>query len=232
MGRVTVHVADSMLSALDAEAHNRNISRSQAVAKAIESFISGKLEAHNLEAELSSNKDKVMLLSRELSILSDKVAEKDIALESMRGEVMRLQEEVKRVDVGEFDRLKSDLQVKEGDISRLKTDAELKWRETSQLRSEVSQARRELESTRAKIDLLQAELDKKRTETEQARSEAETLRHDQNHYKSTLELKDKQIGFLEGHVAQLTQSISQLALKPGEEEIKKKGVAFLEMRRD
>ena len=31
------------------------------------------------------------------------------------------------------------------------------------------------------------------------------------------------IGFLRGHVAQLTQSISQLSLKPGEEEIKKKG---------
>jgi hypothetical protein len=28
---------------------------------------------------------------------------------------------------------------------------------------------------------------------------------------------------LRGHVAQLTQSISQLSLKPGEEEIKKKG---------
>jgi hypothetical protein len=29
--------------------------------------------------------------------------------------------------------------------------------------------------------------------------------------------------FLRGHVAQLTQSISQLSLKPGDEEIKKKG---------
>jgi hypothetical protein len=36
-------------------------------------------------------------------------------------------------------------------------------------------------------------------------------------------MKDKQIGFLDGHVAQLTQRISQLSLKPGEEEIKKKG---------
>ncbi len=57
----------------------------------------------------------------------------------------------------------------------------------------------------------------------QACGEAETLRRDQEHYKQTLELKDKQINFLEGQVAQLTQSISQLALKPGEEEIKKKG---------
>jgi chromosome segregation ATPase len=223
MGRVTVHIADSVLSALDAEAHNRNISRSQAVAEAIEFFISNKSEAHNLEAELSGSKDEVMRLSQKISILSDQIAEKDTALESMQREVMRLQEDCKHVDVDEFDRLKSDLQVKEGDLSRLKTDAELKWRETSQLRSEVSQARRELESTRAKIDHLQAKLDKKRTETEQARSEAEALKRDQAHYKDTLELKDKQIGFLEGHVAQLTQRISQLALKPGDEEIKKKG---------
>jgi len=41
--------------------------------------------------------------------------------------------------------------------------------------------------------------------------------------KPTTIVSSKQIGFLEGHVAQLTQSISQLALKPGEEEIKKKG---------
>jgi len=31
------------------------------------------------------------------------------------------------------------------------------------------------------------------------------------------------IGVLRGHVAQLTQSISQLSLNPGDEEIKKKG---------
>jgi len=46
---------------------------------------------------------------------------------------------------------------------------------------------------------------------------------DIEHYKDTLAIKDKQISFLEGHVAQLTQSISQLSLKPGEDEIKKKG---------
>jgi len=31
------------------------------------------------------------------------------------------------------------------------------------------------------------------------------------------------IGFLQAHTTQLTQSISQLSLKPGDEEIKKKG---------
>ena len=43
-------------------------------------------------------------------------------------------------------------------------------------------------------------------------------------------LETMNISFIRGHVAQLTQSISQLALKPGEGEIKRKRlVAVLEM---
>jgi hypothetical protein len=41
--------------------------------------------------------------------------------------------------------------------------------------------------------------------------------------RATMNLKDDEISFLRGHVAQFTQSISKLSLKPGEEEIKKKG---------
>ena len=38
-----------------------------------------------------------------------------------------------------------------------------------------------------------------------------------------MNLKDDEISFLRGRVAQLTQRISQFALKPGDEEIKEKG---------
>jgi hypothetical protein len=55
-----------------------------------------------------------------------------------------------------------------------------------------------------------------REELSAARGEADKLRESMN-------LKSDEISFLRGHVAQLTQSISQFALKPGEEEIKKKG---------
>ena len=65
--------------------------------------------------------------------------------------------------------------------------------------------------------------DRLSVEVAELKKELEGMRRDHDHFKSTLELKDKQIGFLEGHVSQLTQSISQLALKPGDEEIKKKG---------
>ena len=44
-------------------------------------------------------------------------------------------------------------------------------------------------------------------------------------------LEAMNISFLRGHVSQLTQSISQFALKPGDEEIKKKGMMeVLEIR--
>jgi len=36
-------------------------------------------------------------------------------------------------------------------------------------------------------------------------------------------ITEGELSFFRGHVAQLTQSISQLSLKPGDEEIKKKG---------
>jgi hypothetical protein len=36
-------------------------------------------------------------------------------------------------------------------------------------------------------------------------------------------ITEGEASFLRGHVAQLTQSISQLSLKPDDEEIKKKG---------
>jgi hypothetical protein len=61
---------------------------------------------------------------------------------------------------------------------------------------------------------LQAELDKKRTETEQSRRELESLRKDQDHYKNAIESKNKEVSFLQGY---------QFALRPGDEQIKKKG---------
>jgi len=49
------------------------------------------------------------------------------------------------------------------------------------------------------------------------------LQHDQAHYHDSIKQKDEMIAFLQAHIAQLTESLSQLSLKPGEEEIKKKG---------
>lgn len=224
MPRITVDVSDAVLSKIDAEAEQQRVSRSKWAASAIDAYLKKKdlgndAKVHQLEA-------RVMQLQQELDA---KNTEKDThrsdadvqRVHQLETQVMQLQTQLD-AKTSDLEAQTADLLVKEEELKRLKTDSELKWRETSQLRSEISQAKRELESTRSKVEKLQTELDTKRTEAEQAHIETETLRRDQDHYKDTLAIKDKQIGFLEGHVAQLTQSISQLSLKPGDEEIKKK----------
>jgi hypothetical protein len=48
------------------------------------------------------------------------------------------------------------------------------------------------------------------------------LQHDQAHYQDTIRQKDEMIVFLQAHIAQLTKSISQLALPPSQEEARAK----------
>jgi chromosome segregation ATPase len=60
-------------------------------------------------------------------------------------------------------------------------------------------------------------------ELEKARSDMILMEHDKAHYQDTITQKDQQIAFLQAHIAQLTQSISQLALPPSHEEAGTKG---------
>jgi chromosome segregation ATPase len=226
MPRITVDISDATLAQIDAEANLQKVSRSKWAAVAIDAYLQQKditsdAEVHQLEAKVMQLQQELDAKNSEIKVLSTDayVMQKVHHLED---QVMQLQKELD-AKTNDLDTQNSDLLVKEEELKKLKTDNELKWRETSQLRSEIGQAKRELESTRSKIDQLQTELDNKRTEAEQARNEAERLRRDQDHYKDTLAMKDRQIGFLEGHVSQLTQTVSQLALPPSQEEAKKKG---------
>jgi chromosome segregation ATPase len=202
MPRITVDISDATLAQIDAEANLQKVSRSKWAAAAIDAYLQQELDATNSEIDSHSTDADMM---QKVHHLED--------------QLMQLQKELD-TKINDLDAQNSDLLVKEEELKKIKTDNELKWREISQLRSEIAQAKRELESTRSKIDQLHTELDNRRTETENARSDAEKLRHDQDHYKDTLAMKDRQIGFLEGHVAQLTQTVSQLALPPSQEEAK------------
>jgi chromosome segregation ATPase len=122
-------------------------------------------------------------------------------------------------DRGEIASIKKDLDRTREDLDRARRDLDQKWSEISTLREKITALDAELDSVRSSLDKAMITNQELQKTADQARVEAETLRRDQDHYKSTLEMKDKQIGFLEGHVSQLTQ----LSLKPGEEEIRKKG---------
>ena len=115
--------------------------------------------------------------------------------------------------------LTTELEQTKHDLTQAKTDREQSWHETTQLRHEKTQLNTELTQARHKLVLLEA-------------SVVDLTRHKEDHellkvtHAKTLEamnLKDNEIDFLRSHISQLTQSISQLALKPSEEEAKKKG---------
>ena len=98
MARVTVSVDDSVLSKVDEEAHNRDVSRSQVVSNAIESYVSGvkqgQIELHNTQLELNKSQTEVMQLKRKISKLENQLTEKDKTIESKGNGVMQLEEKV------------------------------------------------------------------------------------------------------------------------------------------
>jgi len=249
MGRVTVHVADSLLSALDEETHNRNISRSQAVAKAIEIFISGDnqavLDAHNKLSEahnkLSASEEEVMRLRQDLSKFANQIAEKDKTLESNGIDVIRREGEVKRIQAdleqAHVDNAQLKLQIDQAtdlknDFDQLKTryDQSLsentsRWEETKALKSEITKLKKLLEESQAASQHLKDDLLKRQSETDQlakTREELAVARMEADKLKEAISLRNQDVSFLQGHVAQLTQSISQLALPPSQEEARAK----------
>lgn len=108
-------------------------------------------------------------------------------------------------------------------LDKAREDLEKRWSEITTLRAEITALKADLEKSRSAYDKLMITNDQIKEHADQATVELEILKRDHDHFKATIESRDKQIGFLEGHIAQLTQSISQLSLKPGDEEIKKKG---------
>ena len=112
------------------------------------------------------------------------------------------------------------------DLTQAVSDREQTWRESTQLRQEKEHLSAELEHSRHKVVSLEASVADIERHKEEHRRHIEELERLKVTYEKTLEamkLKDDEISFLRGHVSQLTQSVSQFALKPGEEEIKKKG---------
>jgi chromosome segregation ATPase len=107
--------------------------------------------------------------------------------------------------------------------AQLRTTNESQWRENQKLKKAEEQAREEAAQTKRSLDALKDQIASTLEELEKARSAMILMEHDKTHYEDTIRQKDLEIAFLQAHIAQLTQSISQLALPPSQEEAKKKG---------
>ncbi len=109
------------------------------------------------------------------------------------------------------------------ELEQARTEREETWREAVQLRRTQEQNSTEIEKLRSKLTRLQEEKDLLESDITRCKEDLERCKAEKEKVVEAAKVKDDDITFLRGHVSQLTQSISQLSLKPGEEEIKKKG---------
>ena len=109
------------------------------------------------------------------------------------------------------------------DLAQQKTKYEQLWRENQKLERAEKAARSDLDHARGEIGPLKDQYAAITIELETVHSDMALLKRDLDHARDTIGSRDKQIAFLEAHIANLVQSIGQLAIKPSEEEVKKKG---------
>jgi chromosome segregation ATPase len=83
------------------------------------------------------------------------------------------------------------------------------------LENQIAEKDKEIKSLSKEVLLQKDEGMKSREELEKARQEA-------TKYEMAFKSQQADIDFLRGHISQLTQTVNQLSLKPGDEEIKKK----------
>ena len=116
------------------------------------------------------------------------------------------------------------------EMTQLRIDNERLWKDTQYLKKAEKDARNDAEQLHSEISTIQEKMHQAQLELESARSNATILQHELEHYRDTINQKDELICFLQGHVSQLTQSISQLALprmtEEEREERKKRWLQF------
>lgn len=108
------------------------------------------------------------------------------------------------------------------ELRQTKLNNESLWKENQRLKKSDETAREDVAQVRRKLNSSEEQIASTLNELEKARSAMILLEHDKAHYEDTIKLKDQEITFLQAHIAQLTQSISQFALRPGDEEIRAK----------
>jgi chromosome segregation ATPase len=119
----------------------------------------------------------------------------------------------------EIDSLRKERDSLRSERDSLKPELDEKWSEIRHLQEEIDSQKKVIDSLTIKLDQATIKNDSLSMEAFQKKMEFDSLQKDLNHALDTIRQKDEMMTFLQGHVAQITQ----LSLKPSDEEIKKKG---------
>jgi chromosome segregation ATPase len=233
MQKMSVSVPDSTMEAIDAEIKRLGVSRSHFVVEAIDFYTGAgrnfKNEIHRINEELiikteeaKSLSNKVLQLEEriptiesqsrmkdyDINRINNELAQKINENKSLSEKVLQLEDSVPTIE-NKLAEAKKELDSKAGEVFQ-------KDKKIHTLENQIKDRDETIKSKVSEIEQINAQIDQIRNQL----NEAERLKEKLG---SALQAKEDEVSFLRGHVAQLTQSISQLSLKPGEEEIKKKG---------
>ena len=206
MQRIHAPFDEPTLAQIDKEVEKSGTSRAQ--------WLSSAVGAYLRLLELSKGAD--------LAQMAQDVTQLRIINESLQKENDSLKDEVEHHKISE-EKARGDVAQIAPEVAQLKSTHETLWRENQKLKKAEDSAREDAAQARRKLGALEDQIAPTAAELEKARVDMILLQHDQAHFQDTIKQKDQEIAFLQAHIAQLTQSISQFALKPGDEEIKKKG---------
>jgi chromosome segregation ATPase len=108
------------------------------------------------------------------------------------------------------------------ELLQLRTEKEQTWREITHLKRTEEKARTEATQAQTKAEKVQADLEQANKDMGGLREELAGARVEADKLRDAMKVKDDEVSFLRGHVAQLTQTVSQLALPPSQEETRAK----------
>ena len=220
--RIYAPLDDPAVKELDHVATNRGISRAQLIIDAIDSYLHRpepstneldqlRISLDQKDSELDQLRIKLDQANSEIDQLKHQLDQTKISLDQSHAEATNLKDELEQ------------LKTKHNQTT---SDATQRWEELKGYKSDVTKVKKLLEESQATNQHLKDDLLKRQSETDQlakTREELAVTKTDRDRLQEAISLRNQDVSFLQGHVSQLTQSISQFALKPGEEEIKKKG---------
>jgi chromosome segregation protein len=233
MQKMSVSAPDSTMEAIDAEIKRLGVSRSHFVTDAIDFYIGS---GRNLKKEIDRLKEELIIKTEEAKSLSYKVSQleeriptiesqsrmKDYDLNRINNELAQKINENKSLSEKVL-QLEESFPTIENKLAEAKTELNSKSVEVFQKDKKIHTLENQIADREEKIKSKVSELEQINAQIEQIGNQLNEAEKQKEKLGSALKSKEDEVSFLRGHVAQLTQSISQLALPPSQEEAKKRG---------
>ena len=245
MQRVYGVIDDEVFHRMNNAVEEIGLSRAQWIGVAITEKLQRKdgeedLDAMKLSDEVTKLRDENQRLNDELihhkQLLTSRCDEENDEAMKLRDENKRLNDEQKMLGDEQRQKiahLNDELLMKNDELDKLtqqikqaNSEATERWQETKGLKSEITKLKKDIDDAKSANLQIKDELLKQQSEVGQLaniREELAAASANRDRFQEALKVRDDDIAYFKSHVSQLTQSISQFALKPGEEEIKKKG---------